>query len=197
MLQAFGTYSHLWASTVAESARSSPAKRCAGERRRRGGQPVGAVDVQPHVALRADVGERRRGRRPRRSASCRRSRRRRPGRCRRGGRRRSPPRSLPDPSGGSRRSRSCGRCRSRCPAPRRRGAPSSAPRPSSRARAAGRRRRRWRMPGTARSRAAVSAVRFEIVPPPAVIAVRIRREADELADPAHGLAARAASPRRT
>ena len=58
-----------------------------------------------------------------------------------------------------------GRRPRRGPAPRRPGRPSSAPRPSSRRRPVGPPGRRGATPGMARSRAAASAVRFEIVPP--------------------------------
>ena len=71
------------------------------------------------------------------------------------------------PSVCARRSGSRGRCARRCRGPRRRGAPSSAPRPSSRAPSSGRPGPRGGRPGSARSRAAVSAVRFAIVPPAA------------------------------
>ena len=56
--QAFGRKSHLCASSVTESARSSPAKRCPADGVVAAGEPVGAVDVEPDAPLRADVGER-------------------------------------------------------------------------------------------------------------------------------------------
>ena len=130
-----------------------PGPRGAGRR-----QPVGAVDVQPHVAPRADVGQRGdvvdrpgqggpagrdHGHRDDPLAS---------------GRHRSPPRTRPGPCGGRRRSGSRARCRPRCRAPRRRGAPSGGPRPSSTAPSAGlesrpgaRRGSRARAPRSARS----------------------------------------------
>ena len=55
--QAFGRKSHLCASSVTESARSRPAKRWAGRRGGRRGQPVGAVDVEPDALLGAHVRE--------------------------------------------------------------------------------------------------------------------------------------------
>ena len=122
-------------------------------------------------------GARRRRRRPRRGPRCRRPRR--SASCRRW--RRPPPgsrrsvglcRSLRAHCGYVhpsvlRRSGSRGRCARRCRGPRRRGGPSSAPRPSSTAPSCGRRRRRGGRREAARSRAAVSAVRFAIVPPAA------------------------------
>ena len=56
MLHALGTYSHLCASTVAEKALGRPLKRWRGLVRGRGGEAVGAVDVEPDVVA-AYVGQ--------------------------------------------------------------------------------------------------------------------------------------------
>ena len=167
-----------------------PVEQVPGERGRRGRQPVGAVDVQPHVARRADVGRAPRGRRRRRSASC--------------------PAVATTATGTTPARRSASIAAAQ--APRIHAAVGVDAGSTRTLRAAdpehlggavdrvvrlGRavegepaagEPRRGATPGTARSRAAVSAVRLEIVPPAAISAVRSGGEADEVADPADGLA---------
>ena len=89
-------------------------------------------------------------------------------------------------SGGGRRSRSPARRCVPSPTARPRARSSSGPRPSSRPAARRPPSPSRRTPGSARSRAAASAVRFEIVPP-LVNAPAAGGIADQLADPSHRL----------
>ena len=162
---ALGRYSHLCASTVIESARSSP--RNSGRRsasplpagrtrrrraaRRRGSAQTSAMPSrsidgagQRRAAVGDDGDRRRPGRAIRRDGA-------RPALRRRGAAARPPA------------ARPCRR--SRCRAPRSRAPRSRARRWRCRSRGSTSRRPRRREPGTARSRAAASAVMFETVPP--------------------------------
>ena len=57
--QSYGTFSHLWPSAMTESARSTPAARCAVAGEMRGEQPERAVHVEPRAVPLGQVRHRR------------------------------------------------------------------------------------------------------------------------------------------